>query len=335
MNNSDILSGDDIEVVLSAENNLYCAWQSLLAHHSCQKNLNITPLVVVHGEPHQALHRYFETLKEQGGRIQRVLNYRGVGTGNYAPRNTAASLLNVKTKAPYIMLCDTDFIFLNPIPRSALPTEENQITFDFMSYMGVSDDNIDYLIEPARKAGIDIEKLRLLKQAGGAVPHIIPSHLSRKLGADWLRCIECFATSRQPIFWIASMWGLVFAIERLGISWSMTKLAVTDSGRVKMFEIDGDDSPSILHYSYGNEHFNKRDYINSEVRLNSSVWDVKAPEGSISEFICDYLNAVKTDYEISYTLAERLQAYHSYHYIKQSIKKSLRPFKRFVNRLSR
>lgn len=330
MDNSDYLGADDIEIVIAAENNLYCAWQSLMAHHSCRKNLNITPLVIVHGQPHQKLHRHFATLQEQGGRIQRVLNYRGVGTGDYAPRNTAASLLNVKTKAPYIMLCDTDFIFLKPIPRSVLPNKENEITFDFISFMAVKQDNMRDLLEPARKAGVDLDKLSALNQAGGAVPHIIPTCLSKSLGADWLRCIEFFATSRQPILWLASMWALVFAIERAGISWSMTNLAVTDSGRTKMIPLDRSDSPSILHYSYGNEYFDKRDFQHVDVRLTSSVWDVRAPESSMSAFICDCLSQVKKDYKIKYTLSERLSSYYSYHFIKQTIKKGLRSLKPFM-----
>ena len=327
MTDSDFLTGDDIEIVIAAENNLYCAWQSLMAHHSCQKNINITPLVIVHGEPHQPLHRHFLTLLEQGGRIQRVLNYRGVGSSPYAPRNTAASLLNVKTNAPYIMLCDTDFIFLQPIPRSALPKKENEITFDYISFMQVNDDNVGDLTEPARKADVDLQQLATKSQAGGAVPHIIPSHLSRTLGADWLRCIEFFATSRDPILWLASMWALVFAVERLGLSWSMTRLAVTDSGRTKMVDINREDGPFILHYSYGNEFFNKRDYMYWDVRLNSSLWNVKAPKGSMSAFICDSLHQVKTDYKIRYTLRERLQSMASFSYFKQIIKARLRPFK--------
>ena len=320
MKNIDYLSGDDIEIVISAENNLYCAWQSLLAHYSCVKNLKITPLVVVHGQPNEVLHRHFVTLLEHGGRIQRVLNYRNVGNANYAPRNTAATLLNVETKAPYIMLCDTDFLFLNPIPREVLPTNDNEITFDHIGFMAVTDVTRKDLIKPAEKAGVDLEQLSSLPQAGGAVPHIIPSHLSRKLGADWIRCIEFFATSADPIFWISSMWGLVFAAQRLDINWSMTRLAITDSGRTKMIDVNAESAPSIFHYSYGNQYFNKRDYVYVDATLRFSLWDLTAPEGTISAFICGYLNEVKRSYKIRYSLRERLQSYQSYNYLKQIIK---------------
>jgi len=314
------LSSDDIEIVISAENNTYCAWQCLLAHYSCQKNLNITPIMVVHGEPHIPLHRHFLTLIENGGRLQRVLNYRGVGTSDYMPRNTAATLLNVKTSAPYIMLCDSDFIFLNPIPRDALPSTDNEITFDYISFMRVSDENRDYLLEPARKAGVNLDTL-VGSASGGAVPHIVPTALARPLAVDWLKCIEFFATSKDPIFWIASMWALVFSVQRLELKTSITKLAITDAGHTKMVDVDAANAPQILHYSYGNKHFDKRDYGASDVRLTSSVWDVKAPKGSMSAFICDYLNEVKLNYQIQYSLRERLRSNVSYLYIRGILRK--------------
>lgn len=322
------LSSDDIEIAISAENNTYCAWQCLLAHYSCQKNLNITPLIVVHGEPHIPLHRHFLTLLENGGRLQRVLNYRGVGTQDYMPRNTAATLLNVKTSAPYIMLCDSDFIFLNPIPRHALPSTDKEITFDYISFMQVTADNSEDLIEPARKAEVDLDKL-VGAASGGAVPHIVPTPLARKLGADWLRCIEFFATSKDPILWIASMWALVFSVQRLELKTSITKLTITDAGHTKMVDLDAANAPQILHYSYGNKHFDKRDYGASDVRLTSSVWDVKAPKGSMSAFICDYLNEVKRDYRISYSLQERLRSNLSYRYIRGILRKWFYRVKQF------
>lgn len=320
----DYLSSDDIEIVISVENNLYCAWQSLLAHYSCQKNLNITPLVVVHGEPHYPLHRHFLTLLEHGGRIQRVLNYRSVGTADYPPRNTAATLINVNTTAPFIMLCDPDFLFLNPITRNALPNGENEITFDYMSFMTLADDVKEELREPAHKAGVSLEKLATLDTLGGAVPHIIPTSLSRRLGSDWFKCIEFFARSKDPILWTASMWALVFSVQRLGLDYSITRLAVTDAGHQKMIDVDASDAPSILHYSYGNEYFNKRDYIESDVSLASSVWHLKAPAGSMSAFITAYLNDVKHQYRIRYTWRERLRKYRSYQFFRRSIGRIIR-----------
>jgi len=299
------LSGDDIEVVISVENNMYCAWQSLLAHYSCEKNLKITPLIVIHGEPHIPLHRHFLTLLSNGGRVQRVLNYRSVGTSDYVPRNTAATLLNVQTDAPYVMLCDPDFLFLNPIPRDVLPKSDNEITFDYMSFMQLNTNSEQDLIEPARKAGVDLAQLAI-SGVGGAVPHIVPTPLAKKLGADWLKCIEFFATSKDPILWVASMWALVFSVQRLGLEHSITKLAITDAGHKKMVDIDGYDAPKILHFAYGDEYFSKRDYCYSDVSLTSSVWDVSAPQGTVSHFVGGYLKEVKQSYRIKYSLRERL-----------------------------
>ena len=323
LDNQAYLSSDDIEIVISAENNLYCAWQSLVSHYSCVKNLNITPLIVVHGFPHEPLHRHYLTLLEHGGRIQRVLNYRSVGSANYAPRNTAATLLNVKTEAPYIMLCDTDFLFLNPISREVLPKSDNEITFDEISFMTVDREARASLIEPAKKAGLDIDRLASFAKVGGAVPHFIPTHLAKTLGADWLRCIEYFATSRHPIFWLASMWALVFAVQRLKISWSITDIAITDSGRTEMIDVHAKRAPSILHYSYGNQYFNKRNYSQADVTLFSSLWNIRAPEGSMSEFICAYLTEVKCSYDIRYSLLDRLRASFNY-FSPQTIKQRLR-----------
>lgn len=325
----DFLTAEEVEIVISAENNVYCAWQCLLAHYSCQKNLNITPLIVVHGEPHFALHRHFATLLKHGGRIQRVLNYRSVGTADYPPRNTPATLMNVKTSAPYIMLCDPDFLFLKPIPRSALPSSENEITFDYMSFMELSEDVREDLVQPARKAGVDLEQLENSEILGGAVPHIIPTNLARKLGADWLKCIEFFASLKDPILWIASMWSLVFSVQRLGLKYSITRLAITDAGHQKMIDLDLPNTPQILHYSYGDEYFSKRDYCQSDVSLTSSVWEVTAPTGSMSAFIGDYLQQVKKFYRIHYSLRERLQQYPLYLSLRSKVKNILMRFVTF------
>lgn len=275
------------------------------------------------------LHRHFLTMLENGGRAQRVLNYRGVGTVDYVPRNTAATLLNIKTSAPYIMLCDPDFLFLKPIPRDVLPKSDNEITFDYMGFMQVNNDTIEDLHEPARKAGVDLGQLTGAAM-GGAVPHIVPTSIARKVAVDWLKCIEFFATSKDPILWVASMWSLVFTVQRLNLQCSVTRLAITDSGREKMVDLESSSAPKILHFAYGDKYFVKRNYSGSDVTLTSSVWDVKAPEGSMSGFICGYLNEVKRSYDIRYSLRERLRGHMSYWYVRRLARALINRCKRLL-----
>ena len=80
-------------VVISAEANAYMAWQAKLAHYSCLSRLGQPAIVVVHQGGGRAL-RDFADIRRTGGLTVAAPSYRSTGGGrDYAPRNTAGTLL--------------------------------------------------------------------------------------------------------------------------------------------------------------------------------------------------------------------------------------------------
>src|SRR5262245_51510471 len=107
------------ELVVSAENNAYLAWQAMLFHYSCLQHQRQAPIVVVHKDD-EPLFPGFERIRAAGGIVQTAPNYRKYGGVNYPPRNTAATLRHVVSDADYVVVFDPDMIFLQPLPLDNL-----------------------------------------------------------------------------------------------------------------------------------------------------------------------------------------------------------------------
>ena len=291
------------EIVVSAENNPYMAWQAMLFHYSCLTHTGQAPIVVVHGDMTKRLRGEYQTLQRHGGRIQRARNFRLHRGLDYAPRNTPATLRCVETDADYIVLCDPDMIFFGPAPFDCYRPAEDQLSLDRISFMTVNDESRCHLSAACKRAGVSLNRLAC-DGIGGGVPHIVPLSLKSALSREWLRSIDFFFSSRiaprfksrtdEPAspFWIASMWALILATYRLGLRPVMTDFALLNfRGDVTHVPPAGCNS-FLIHYSYGDSVFDKRVFFGDSKTCNK-VWQVRPAKATISGRICAEIAAAR------------------------------------------
>lgn len=96
------------------------------------------------------------------------------------------------------------------------------------------------------RAGVETEKLRVRPMNDG-VPHVVPKALKKALSDDWLACLEMFPTLEpwtpsEPVAasreshvgpqknWLATMWALVLAVDRLDLEPVMTEWGTSNCG---------------------------------------------------------------------------------------------------------
>ncbi len=302
------------EIVVSAENNHYMVWQAMLFHFSCVKHLGRPPIVVVHKHDEPLLPG-FERIRASGGIVQTAPNYRDLNGILYPPRNTAGSLRHVETDADFIVLCDPDMLFLQPLPFDDLTLTGRQVSFDFVGYLAPEADVYQPTLDNVcRAAGLAPEKLRHPVIDGG-VPHVIPTVWQQKLSDEWFELMELFPTigSSHPDAgggvspasdtnphkdWLATMWAVVMAMHRLNLEPVMTGLCVTNcQGDNPLPPLDAT-GPKMLHFCYGGPGFDKRRFggpTDSEV----AVWNVPPDDGTIGGAIRHQLREARQFYGLS------------------------------------
>ena len=122
---------------------------------------------------------------------------------------------------------------------------------------------------------------------GGGVPYVIPTDLRRRLAREWAgRTEDCLMTSFEhhgqmnSEVWISLMWGFVLAALRLDIPMSTTDLCILNvrSGGERSHVLS---ERSIIHYAYGDEFFNKKNFMSEDASVHT-VWKAGAPEGTIN-----------------------------------------------------
>ena len=286
------------DIVASAENTPYMAWQAMLFHYSCVTRTGKVPTIVVHKSDEELL-TGFRQIEERGGRIQTAPNYKLDGGVWYPPRNTAGALRSVKSEADYLFLCDADMVFLESFDLEDLQFSQNEVSFDHVSYMCVSPQILEEIEPAACRAGIEIERLENLKVNGG-VPHTIPASLKDRLSAEWLQCIEFFcpvsvAPGKVQLPWVATMWALVFAVLRLRLTMHGTEYCVVNFDGNKPMPENLHPRPRMIHYCYGSSAFNKRQFV-TIADQRESVWDQHAPDGCIDEVVCSPLREAAESY---------------------------------------
>ena len=284
------------DFIVSAENNYYVAWQAMVLHYTCMKQMKQAPIIVVHSNDDEELLSPFDLIRRHGGRIQQARNFRGDGGWEYPPRNTAGSLSVVQSHADYLVVCDPDMIFFRPLPLEHFVLSNNQVSYDSVSYLFVNEDNRAKLEGPSRAAGVELDPLTDRCFSGG-VPHIIPRSLQEPLSRDWLECMSFFepndpALLKQPgvhIDWLATMWALTFAIHRLELSVVMTDWSITNCpGTISPGQLDNQQA-SVIHYCFGDEEFDKRDFMDESGAI-SRVWKCSCSSHTVNDLI---VNAIR------------------------------------------
>ena len=263
------------------------------------------PIVVVHKND-ETLLSGFQLIQELGGNVQTAPDYSRADGIEYAPRNTAATLLFVESDAEYLVLCDPDIVFLGRIPLEDYVPTEKQVSFDELSYLHLDSDEYGPIMEQAvRNAGVPIESLRQAPINGG-VPHIIPSSLKTTLSEDWLACMKRFPTtgpeassSASPprLPWLTTMWALVLAVHRLALKPVMTRFCLSNHNGYRPLSAIDCEGRMLIHYCYGDDGFDKRRFF-SECDARRHVWNATADEGTIHGAVCAQLNAARQYYGI-------------------------------------
>jgi len=243
-------------IVVSAENNPYLAWQCKLFHYSCVSRLEQTPLFVVH-ERDSDWRPDFKEIIDSGGKVRAAPSYRtNKGGADYPPRNTAGTLLQAATigynRDDFIVLCDPDMIFVR---KAAF---RPQLAAEHYSYLNFRPE----VREAARKLCISDALLeKRSREVSCGVPYVVPVAQARELAEAWLEAIDSFTPAPLEI----SMYSFGLAVIKLGLKLVLTELVITNYRELAPVK-----SADIIHYCYGNDVWNKRDYFSS--RMSSKVW---------------------------------------------------------------
>jgi hypothetical protein len=258
------------QIVVSAENNPYIAWQCKLFYFSCVTRMNHQPVVVVH-DWGDGWHPDFYELAKAGCAIYSAPNYRyDQNGGDYACRNHPGSLLRAAElfhdQDVFIVLCDPDMIFVRHLefPRA--------LAGEFSSFM---DYDRDFVNQVLPKIGVAREALDAQKNSlCVSVPYVIPSHVARELGETWMTFIELFSPRR----WEDVMYAFGLSAVKLGLPVAVTHLV--DHNYWPEAELRA----PIIHYAYGDERWNKREYWTDET--TRALWnppDSYPPETILGE----------------------------------------------------
>lgn len=294
-----------IEYVISAGNNPYQLWQSMLFHYSCWKHQGQVPLIVVHNGDEPMLEG-FDLIVAAGGRIQAAPNYREKDGIVYSPRNTPLALRVAETNADLVMLCEPDMVFLRPFDLDSLDVGPRTITLDRLKYLTA--DKEEYqpaLDEVCQQSGVDPQTLRKQPLNGG-VPHILSTALKADFSNLWSQGIDLFverakkstpSTNAEPsIHWVSGMWSTVLAIHRMKLTPAFTDFCILNEKGTQLIEEAGQDHP-LIHYCYGDSSFNKRDYLDLESALDK-VWRVPPDDGTVSGAIRKQLREAREFYDL-------------------------------------
>lgn len=288
------------QIVVSAENNPYMGWQCKLFYFSCVTRLNQRPIIIVH-ETGKDWHPDFYDLAKAGCAVHSAPNYRTASCGDDLPgRNCPGSLIKAAEdcdgRDEFIVLCDPDMIFLRATDFLEC------LSAEFSSFMDYDRDHVEH----ARlRFGIQRDELDAKKQKlTVAVPYVVPTALASEFGREWVQAIDAFPSraweneqrlkrpAGSPIYGRrhVTMYAFGLAVVKLGLDVQVTHL------------IDHNYWPNeparapMIHYAYGDECWDKRNYFTDE--RASEVWEpqAKAAEGTILSEVLSQLRQARDFY---------------------------------------
>lgn len=292
------------DFVLSVENNPYQVWQAMLFHYSCLTHQRVAPLVVVH-KGDEPLLSGFEWIAAAGGRVQAAANFRDLHGYIYPPRNTPATLGFAETDAEYLVLCEPDMVFLQPMELERVGMQPNCVTFDRLTYLDANRAEYQPALDDAcRRLGVDPQVLRT-QPINGGVPHILPTRLKAEISELWMEALEQFvqlardrakeSRDEPEINWVSGMWSTVLAIRRLKLTPIFTQFCLPNEKGTHPLPPIRPEGPTIIHYCYGGDDFNKRDYRDFDGAMER-VWKVAPDDGTIHGAIRGQLLAAREFY---------------------------------------
>jgi hypothetical protein len=268
-------------IVVSAENNAYAGWQAKLFHFSCVTRLGCAPVIVVHGSA-AAWDPAFADIVRAGGTVRQAPSYRAPRAPHYFPRNTAGTLLHAASLCGalerFIVLCDPDMIFVR---APAFAETLSAASYDNMNY------DRETVRTAAEQVGLSFDAVRARgAELSCGVPYVIPVDAARGLAEAWLAAIDAFPS----IVWGDMMHAFGLAVIKLGLDVTVTR-SMQDN-----YSQDAPLTADVVHYPYGDERWNKRNYRTAETA--PFVWEpeLEAPPGTVLGEILSQIRAARRFY---------------------------------------
>ena len=253
-------------IVVSAENNPYMEWQCKLFYFSCITRLKQRPLIIVHDTGGNWCKGFYDLVKA-GCAVCPAPSYRTTVLGfDYPGRNQPGTLLEAAKhfagEDGFIVLCDPDIIFTRPFEfpdvlsgeASSFMNYETELVKSVMAELGIE-----------RRVSLDEEFLHC------SVPYVVPIAEAQRLGETWLTAVDAFQKPR----WEENMYAFGLALLQLGLRPNVTRLSITNH------RPDDKINAPMIHYAYGDDRWNKRNYFS--VEQVDDVWKdkVEVTEGTI------------------------------------------------------
>lgn len=268
----------------------------MLFHYSCITYQKQVPIFAVHtdGEP---LLPGFEIIRQAGGCVQVVPNHRIVNGVEYPPRNTVVALQRVKTESDWVAICDPDMLFMRQFDFAnwvvSQGMTQNHVSLDYVGYMSVTEPAFPVEVLPTLLArGVDIERFSA-RNVDGGVPHIVANCMRKRLTEEWLKWIDYFPSKIPPpnpdrsnysfpkepyLYWLASMWALSAAMDQLDLNGIQSNFAASNYNGDELVR-EAESSP-MLHFCYGGEVFNKRNFGWHSHPVRRDFWNLDAIDSS-------------------------------------------------------
>jgi hypothetical protein len=270
----------DFDLVISAENNDYMAWQTQVCCYSALTRLHIKPIVVVH-QTADALLPAFKALRRRGCDVIEAPSFIRTPTGKVAqPRNAIGTLHTVATAKlgchAHMLLCEADFIFVNR------PSYAPGVVADEYNYVDYADPHVVKVLE---RFGIAhrCDELNATSRIG--VPYLIPRQAALSLAQRWFEVYDAF----EPLEWIDMMpaFGIAAALEGLSITTShqvaTNHRPASDVGRA-----------AFIHYCYGDDTWSKRHYLATGNPMTDPGVSAMTPTGqSVADEIFRHIQATR------------------------------------------
>jgi len=237
--------GVPFQIVVSAQNTSYMAWQTQLFCFSALSRLGKHPTIVVH-DTYAPLRPEFAYLRAHGFKVIEAPSFTKFRKITYAPRNEIGSLLITssipKFSAEHILFCEPDMLFVGPLAYPGVVAGEFYRYIDYGSR---------HVTRAAEKLGLGDAAAALNATSQIGVPYLIPVKDLARLANRWIEAFETFDAPQ----WIDIMYAFGFALKLEGIEPQTTRIM---NDNLKQNEpLTG----SIIHYCYGDSVWSKRSYV--------------------------------------------------------------------------
>jgi hypothetical protein len=264
------------DIIVSAENRPYLAWQTRLFCHSALTRLNQAPIVVVHDTSGPLL-LDFVSLQRIGCRVVRAPSFARTPHGTLYPARNAVGTLFVASTAgivtkDHLLFCEPDLLFVEP------PAFEGPLSTCFYKYVEYDSERIRVVL---KAFGIDARVEELSTHSRMGVPYFMSMDVAERLARRWFEVLDTF----HPVEWIDPMPAFGIAAMLEGIRPRTMRALTTNTDHARPLTVP------IIHYCNGDAIWDKRRYMGHETPL--TVPDAELPVGQPGTVLEEMMRQVR------------------------------------------